>query len=336
MGQLRAGHLVEAGLWLSLCLFLYIYSFEFDREIEIYKFGASAWPRAIILLMAIAAIGQLIHHWKRGDQSSSQIIDAATDDGAEEAAHEAHHESLKWYASTFALLVIPFAYLRVPGWIAAAIAVEGPALHVIRVICAALLENGLTIEEAEQKCWFFDSTGLVVASRSHLADHKLRYAHAAEFTDDFETAIRDLRPSVLIGVSGTPRTFSEPVLKLMARLNERPVILALSNPTSKAECTARQAYEWTEGRCVFASGSPFDSVDLDGRVFVPGQANNAYIFPGVGLGAIASEASIITDEMFFVAAKALAKEVSDADLALGRLYPSLTRIRSVSARIATA
>ncbi len=139
MGQLRTGHLVEAGLWLSLCLFLYIYSFEFDKDIEIYKFGASAWPRAIILLMAIAAIGQLIHHWKRGDESSSQIIDAATDDGAEEAAHEAHHEGLKWYASTFALLVIPFAYMRVPGWIGTAISAEDATVHIIRVIIAVLL-----------------------------------------------------------------------------------------------------------------------------------------------------------------------------------------------------
>ncbi len=119
MGKLRTGHLVEAGLWLGLCLFLYIYSFEFEKDIEIYKFGATAWPRTIILLMAIAALGQLFHHWKRGDETSSEIIDAATSDGAEEAAHEAHHEDIKWYASTFALLLIPFAYMRVPDWIAA-------------------------------------------------------------------------------------------------------------------------------------------------------------------------------------------------------------------------
>ena len=140
MGQLRIGHLVEAGLWLALCLFLYIYSFEFDKDIEIYKFGASAWPRAIILLIAIAAIGQLIHHWKRGDESSSKLVEAATDDGAEEAAHESHHEGIKWYASTFALLLIPFAYLRVPDWIAALLSIEGNAsIHTIRLICAAIL-----------------------------------------------------------------------------------------------------------------------------------------------------------------------------------------------------
>lgn len=140
MGQLRVGHLVEAGLWLALCLFLYINSFQFDKDIEIYKFGASAWPRVIILLMAIAAIGQLAHHWLKGDESSSQIIGAATDDGSEEAAHEAHHEGLKWYASTFALLVIPFAYLRVPDWIATLFAIEdGTSVHAIRIVCAVIL-----------------------------------------------------------------------------------------------------------------------------------------------------------------------------------------------------
>lgn len=139
MGQLRVGHLVEAGLWLSLCLFLYIYSFDFDKDIEIYKFGASAWPRVIILLMAVAAIGQLFHHWKKGDESSSEIISAAMDDGSEEAAHEAHHEGLKWYASTFGLLVIPFAYMRVPDWIASFLSIEGTSAHVIRIVCAVIL-----------------------------------------------------------------------------------------------------------------------------------------------------------------------------------------------------
>lgn len=131
--------MVEAGLWLSLCLFLFIYSFEFNQEIEIYKFGASAWPRAIILLIAIAAIGQLVHHWLRGDESSSETIGAAVDDGSGEAAHEAHHEDIKWYASTFALLVIPFAYMRVPEWIAALVSAEGSTVHIIRVICAVVL-----------------------------------------------------------------------------------------------------------------------------------------------------------------------------------------------------
>jgi hypothetical protein len=139
MGKLRTGHLVEAGLWLGLCLFLYIYSFEFEKDIEIYKFGATAWPRAIILLMTIAALGQLFHHWKRGDEVSSEIIDAATHDDAEEAAHDAHHEDIKWYASTFGLLLIPFAYMRIPDWIVALLSAEGTTVHLIRIVCAAIL-----------------------------------------------------------------------------------------------------------------------------------------------------------------------------------------------------
>lgn len=139
MGRLRPGHLVEAGFWLGLCLFLYVYSFEFDKNIEIYKFGASGWPRAIILLMAIAAIGQLIHHYVKGDETSSQIISAAVDDGSEEAAHEAHHETVKWYLSTFALLAIPFIYMRVPEWIAGTSEPGDAGLHTARLIVAAIL-----------------------------------------------------------------------------------------------------------------------------------------------------------------------------------------------------
>lgn len=135
MGKLRIGHLVEAGMWLTLCLVLFIYTFEFDQEIEIYKYGASAWPRAIILLMAFAAIGQLIQQWQRGDESTSNFIVAATDDGAEEA----HHSDLKWYLSTFGLLLIPFAYLRVPNWIVALLSAEGSTVHVIRIVCALIL-----------------------------------------------------------------------------------------------------------------------------------------------------------------------------------------------------
>ncbi|MEM7562635.1 MAG: hypothetical protein AAF353_06250 [Pseudomonadota bacterium] len=139
MGKLRTGHLVEAGLWLSLCLFLYIYSFEFDKNIEIYKFGATAWPRTIILLMAIAAMGQLAHQWYKGDEVSSEMISAAVDDGAEEAAHDSHHEGLVWYLSTFALLSIPFIYMRLPDWLANVFSTGDMGLHTLRVICAAIL-----------------------------------------------------------------------------------------------------------------------------------------------------------------------------------------------------
>jgi hypothetical protein len=139
MGNLRIGHMVEASLWLSLCLFLYIYSFEFDQPIEIYKFGASAWPRTIILLIAIAAVGQLYHHWKKGDEIDSEMISAAVDDGANEDNSDTDHDSLKWYISTFAILTIPFIYMRVPDWIAGMMEAQGTTLHILRLICAAIL-----------------------------------------------------------------------------------------------------------------------------------------------------------------------------------------------------
>jgi malate dehydrogenase (oxaloacetate-decarboxylating)(NADP+) len=182
------------------------------------------------------------------------------------------------------------------------------------LIVAALREEGLSEAEARRRCWFVDSKGLVVQTREDLAEHKLAYAHDHPFVADLASAVEDLEPSALIGVSGQPSTFTQSVLETMAELNPRPIVFALSNPTSKAECTAEQAYRWTQGRAVFASGSPFDPVTLDGKTFVPGQGNNAYIFPAVGLGVIVSEAKRVIDEMFSAAARALADQVSDADL----------------------
>jgi malate dehydrogenase (oxaloacetate-decarboxylating)(NADP+) len=149
-------------------------------------------------------------------------------------------------------------------------------------------------------------------------------------------AVGALRPTALIGCAGQPQTFTEPVVRAMSEINERPLIFALSNPTSMAECTAEQAYTWSEGRGIYASGSPFDPVKLGGQTFVPGQGNNAYVFPGVGLGALFCQARGVSDGMFLAAARCLAEQVGEDDLAAGRLYPSLTRIRDVSARIAAA
>jgi malate dehydrogenase (oxaloacetate-decarboxylating)(NADP+) len=179
-----------------------------------------------------------------------------------------------------------------------------------------------------------DSQGLVVRSRTDLTEHKLHYAHDHAPVTSFLDAVESIQPHAIIGVSGTPGTFTPQVLAAMARINERPVVLALSNPTSKAECTAQQAYEGTNGRAVFASGSPFAPVSLHGKTFVPGQGNNAYIFPGVGLGVVVSQSSRVTDEMFSAAARVLAGMVLDDDLAIGRIYPGLSRIREVSRAIA--
>ncbi len=210
------------------------------------------------------------------------------------------------------------------------------AAGIANLIVAAMIGEGLTEEEARRRCWLVDSRGLVVRRRTGLADHKLPYAHDHMWLPDLPTAVEALHPTAIIGASGQPGAFTQPVLAAMARLNKRPIVFALSNPTSKAECTAEQAYTWTEGRAIFASGSPFAPVTLAGRTYVPGQGNNAYVFPGVGLGAVASGARLVTDEMFFAAAQALAQQVSETDLARGLIYPPLTEIREVSAAIAAA
>jgi malate dehydrogenase (oxaloacetate-decarboxylating)(NADP+) len=200
----------------------------------------------------------------------------------------------------------------------------------------AMTSDGLSKEAAKENCWFFDSKGLVVKSRENLQAYKIPYAHDHEFIADLLAAIKVLQPSVLIGVSGQPQAFTRPVIEAMTKLNERPIIFALSNPTSKSECTAEQAYTWSKGRAIFASGSPFPAFQYEGKTYLPGQGNNAYIFPGVGLGVIACNVTRVTDEMFFAAAKALACEVSDADLEAGCIYPPLRRIRETSVSIAIA
>ncbi len=204
------------------------------------------------------------------------------------------------------------------------------------LIVLGLMAEGLSESAARAKCWLVDSKGLVVKSRTDLAEHKLPYAHDHAPMPDLLSAIEALKPTALIGVSGMPATFTEPVVKAMGRINARPVIFALSNPTSKAECTAEQAYTWTDGRAIFATGSPFPPFTLNGKTHVTGQGNNCYIFPGVGLGVIASESTRVTDEMFFIAAKTLASLVTEEDIAMGSVYPDLQRIREVSAKIAVA
>ena len=203
---------------------------------------------------------------------------------------------------------------------------------------AAAMADGLPEAEARARCWFVDSEGLVVKNRPGrpLAHHKLPYAHDHAPLRTLAEAVDAVRPTALVGVSGQPSTFTAPILKRMAELNTRPVVFALSNPTSQAECTAELAYRETEGRVLFASGSPFPPVTFGEKTFVPGQGNNVYIFPGVGFGALACGAREITDAMFLAAARRLAELVTPEDLAMGRIYPSLTRIREVSLELATA
>ncbi len=208
---------------------------------------------------------------------------------------------------------------------------------IAELFVAAAQREGLSEAEARARCWFVDSQGLVVRSRTgQLAEHKLAYAHDLPYIATLAEAVKAFQPTALLGAGRTPRMFTREIVAEMATLNRRPIIFALSNPTSKAECTAEEAYQWSDGRAIFASGSPFPPVSYQGRTFVPGQGNNVYVFPGIGLGALACEAACITDEMFLTTARTLAAQVSDEDLASGRVYPSLTRIRDVSARIAVA
>ena len=201
---------------------------------------------------------------------------------------------------------------------------------------SAMAAEGVTEAEARLRVWLVDSRGLVVRNRAGLNEQKNRYAHDHAPITDFLSAVRDLKPTAIIGVAAVGGTFTPEVLQTMAQINKRPIIFALSNPTSKAECSAEEAYRHTDGRALFACGSPYDPVQLGGKTFVPRQGNNSYIFPGVGLGAIVSGTRLVTDEMFMVAARTLAQLVSEADINQGSLYPALPRIREVSASIAAA
>jgi malate dehydrogenase (oxaloacetate-decarboxylating)(NADP+) len=204
------------------------------------------------------------------------------------------------------------------------------------LVCTAMQADGLPEQAARERLWLFDSHGLVVKGRTDLAEHKLHYAHDHRPVGEFLAAIEALRPTGIVGVAAVGGTFTEAVLRKMAEINPRPIVFALSNPTSKSECTAEQAYRWTDGRGLFACGSPFDPVTVNGRTHVPRQGNNSYVFPGVGLGAIASKARHVTDGMFLAAAHALSKQVTAQDLEQGSLYPPLARVRDVSAHIAAA
>jgi malic enzyme len=218
----------------------------------------------------------------------------------------------------------------------------GAAAHGIAgLFVSQLVEEGLTLAEARRRIWMVDVKGLVVDNYEGLEDFQVPYARPAFETRGWksttlEETIADVKPTILVGVSATPGMFSENVIRLMSKINERPMIFPLSNPTSKSECTAEQAIRWSDGRAIVATGSPFDPVVYDGRSHRIGQCNNAFIFPGVGLGVTVARATHVSDGMFLAAAKALAAQVSEADLAEIAVYPRLSRIRDVSHAVAVA
>lgn len=203
-------------------------------------------------------------------------------------------------------------------------------------VVAAMRREGLSDAEAKRRCLFVDSKGLVIASRKDLTEQKRPFAQDRGPQPDLAETVEEFEPTALIGACGQGGRFTQPVLEAMARVNERPIVFALSNPTSKTECTAEQAYAWTDGRVIFAAGGQFAPVTLGGRVHSPGQGNNSYVFPGVGLGLLMSGSKRASDEMFFAAAQALAAQVSDADLRQGRIFPVAARMREVAAAVAAA
>ncbi len=213
-----------------------------------------------------------------------------------------------------------------------------------RLLRTALLAEGLTEAEVRQHQVFIDSGGVVWEGRADLETHKREVALRREdlapaglsepLPASLEKIILGVRPTVLIGTTGQPGDFTPAAIRAMADHCERPLIFPLSNPTSKAECTPSEALQHSDGRALVATGSPFDPVVFKGHKYVIGQCNNAFVFPGVGLGVLISEASRVTDSMFLAAARALANFTRSNDTTHNSLYPRLRELRAVSQLIA--
>jgi malate dehydrogenase (oxaloacetate-decarboxylating)(NADP+) len=200
------------------------------------------------------------------------------------------------------------------------------AIGISGLLTEQMMHEGISAQDARARVWLFDINGLLESSRNDLAEYHKPYAHRHSPTRNFAEAIESIKPTAIIGVSTAAKAFDRRVIETMARINRRPIIFACSNPTSHSECSAEEAYRWSEGSAVFASGSPFAPVQLGGKTFVPGQGNNIYIFPAVGLAVYATRASRVTDEMFIAAARAVAEQVTQAALDSGLLYPPVSTI----------
>src|SRR6516225_510842 len=205
---------------------------------------------------------------------------------------------------------------------------------IAELISQAMALEGMDIAEARRRNALFDINGLLVNSRTDLTDFQKPFARDRSPVSTFVEAVRALRPTGIIGVSAVPKLFSREVIEAMSEINVRPIIFPYSNPTSRSECTAEEAYRWSGGRAVFASGSPFPPVEFAGRRFVPGQGNNVYIFPAMGMAVFATEATRVTEDMFLVAAKAVAEQVTEENLSTGLIYPPQSRILDASLHVA--
>ncbi|MBW1867781.1 MAG: NAD-dependent malic enzyme [Deltaproteobacteria bacterium] len=194
------------------------------------------------------------------------------------------------------------------------------------LLCSALVTQGMSLKDAQTRVHMFDVNGLLESTRTDLVDFQMPYAHPHTPTSDFVAAIESIKPTTIIGVSTIGGAFTKKVVESMSRINERFVILALSNPTEHAECTAEQAYNWSKGKAIYAAGVQFPPVHLNGQVFLPGQANNFYVFPAVGMAIFATQSSRVSDEMFIEAATAVADQVPPKMLEQGLLYPPQSNI----------
>jgi malate dehydrogenase (oxaloacetate-decarboxylating)(NADP+) len=208
------------------------------------------------------------------------------------------------------------------------------ATGIAELIAQAMVLEGVAIKEARQHNWLFDVKGLVVTSRTDLQDFQKPFSHDHPAIASFVEAIETIKPTCIIGVSTVPKLFNQQVIEAMARINERPIIFPYSNPTSRSECTAEEAYRWSKGTAIFASGSPFDPVQFGGRTFVPGQGNNVYIFPALGMAILATQAKRVTEAMFIIAAKAVAEQVTQEQLNSGLIYPHQSQIFEASMHVA--
>lgn len=209
------------------------------------------------------------------------------------------------------------------------------AIGLSNLLCSALVAEGMPLKDAQSKISLFDVNGLLESTRTDLVDFQRCYAHEHAPTKDFMAAIESIKPSTIIGVSTIGGAFNQKVVEAMARINERPVILALSNPTEHAECTAEQAYQWSKGKAIYAAGVPFAPVRFNNQTFMPGQANNFYIFPAIGMAVFATQAKRVTDEMFIEAAQAVADQVPADLLKQGLLYPLQSNILEVEIQTAS-
>jgi len=208
------------------------------------------------------------------------------------------------------------------------------ATGIAELISLAMEREGMDLAAARQRNALFDINGLLVTSRTDLADFQKPFAQEHAPISNFAEAVEALRPTGIIGVSTVPKLFNREVIEAMAKINEHPIIFPYSNPTSRSECTAEEAYRWSDGRAVFASGSPFPPVEINGRHFVPGQGNNVYIFPAMGMAIFATEATRVTEHMFIVAAQAVAEQVTEENLSMGLIYPPQSHILNASLHVA--